>query len=102
VGVHALSHMRLSNSMALFHPFWFANDLHIAPSTRCSLSRPYSSSDCCFAGAVIASSFSGRCCPDCRILVKGDNDPAGGVYDWLLCTYPGFRSFVIPPSSISL
>jgi hypothetical protein len=71
VGVHALSHMRLSNSMALFHPFWFANDLHIAPINPLFFITPYSSSDCCFAGAVIASSFSGRCCPDCRIFGQG-------------------------------
>ena len=90
-GVRPLSYMRLGNGMALFHPFWFANNLRINPidplffvaplllfgllSRRC-VNRPVVFLT---ALALVATFF-----------VKGDNDPVGGVYDWFFVHLPGF------------
>ncbi len=97
VGVHALSHMTLSNSIALFHPFWFANDLRIA-----SINPLFFITPLLFFGLLLRRSservvlFLVVVALVAAFLVKGDNDPAGGVYDWLFMHLPGFSFFRDP------
>lgn len=92
-GVHALSFMNLSNGLALFHPFWFANNAQIAPINPlffvvpllifALLFQPYNRTVLFLCTVVLIAVF----------LVKGDNDPAGIVFDWLFVHWPGFSLF---------
>jgi len=96
-GVHPLSHMQLDNSLALFHPFWFANDVRIAPINPLFfiapllifgtlLRRRYNRPVLFLITVALIAAF----------LVKGDNDPAGRIYDWLFAHLPGFSYFRDP------
>lgn len=96
-GVRLLSHMQLSNGLSLFHPFWFINNLHIAPINPLFfispllifgllLRRRYDRQVLFLSIVALIAVF----------LVKGDNDPAGGIYDWLFVHLPGFSYFRDP------
>ncbi len=93
-GLHALSLVSLSDALALFHPFWFANDVRIAPVNPlffimpllifALLWRRYWDKPVLFLSAVALVAV---------FLVKGDNEPFGAVYDWLFVHLPGFFLF---------
>ncbi len=96
-GVRPLSHMRLSNSLSLFHPFWFANDLRIAPINPLFFIAPL-----LLFGLLLGRNrdqfvlFLVTVALVAAFLVKGDNEPAGGIYDWLFVHLPGFSFFRDP------
>ncbi len=96
-GVHGLSIMQLSNALALFHSFWFANNVHIYPINPLFflapllifsvLTRRRIDQDVVFwvVIALLAVFF-----------VKGDNEPGGAIYDWVFVHVPGFSYFRDP------
>jgi hypothetical protein len=94
VGIHALSLMHLSNGLLLFHPFWFANDQHLAPINPLFFVLPMlvfgpmlrHRSDTLVMFLLNAALIA-------AFLVKGDNEPAGDIYDWLFVHLPGFSLF---------
>jgi len=92
--VQSLSLVRLSNALSLFHPFWFANDVRVAPINPLFFTIPFlvfvpllwrrrDNSVLFLTTLALISMF----------LVKGDNGPAGGGYDWLFVHMPGFFVF---------
>ncbi len=92
--LHALSLVNLSDALALFHPFWFANDVRIAPINPLFFLVPllvfvlllrsrYDKPVLFLATIALVATF----------LVKGDNAPYGIVYDWLFVHTPGFSLF---------
>ncbi len=94
VGLRALSQAHIDNGLSLFHPFWFANDQRIAPINPLFfivpllifpllLRRRHDLMVLLLLVVALAAAF----------LTKGDNDPAGGVYDWLFIHAPGFSLF---------
>ena len=93
-GVHALSLMQLGNSLSLFHPFWFAKTVRISPINPLFFGLPL-----LIFGVLLRNI---RAWPElflmtialiAAFLVKGDNNPAGGIYDWLFVHLPGFSYF---------
>ncbi len=95
-GVNALSLMNLSNGLALFHPFWFANNVHVSTINPlfflvplplfALLLRHYDRTVLFLVAVALLAVF----------LVKGDNAPAGVVYEWLFLHLPGFSLFRDP------
>lgn len=96
-GILPLSHMQIDNGLALFHPFWFANDLHIYPINpffwcvpllifALLLRRRYDRQVQFLVALSLLAIF----------LVKGANGPANGIYPWLFTHLPGFSTFRDP------
>lgn len=96
-GVLPLSHMQIDNGLALFHPFWFANNLRIYPINpffwcipllifALLLRRRYDRQVLFLLSLSLLAIF----------LVKGANGPADGVYPWLFTHLPGFSTFRDP------
>ncbi len=93
-GVRALSQMHIANGLSLFHPFWYANDQRVAPVNPVFYIVPL------LTGALLLRRrhdttvlFLMMVALIAVFLVKGDNDPAGGIYDWLFTHLPGFLLF---------
>jgi len=92
--VAPLSLMHLSNGIALFHPFWFANNLSLAPINPLFFVVPvlvfgvllYRHRDRRVLFLTVVALLA-------IFLVKGDNEPAGSIYDWLFLHFPGFSLF---------
>ncbi len=94
--VQALSHMQLSDSLAIFHPFWFTNNgrIHsidplffVAPFIIVLTLRRSRGRHVFFLTVVaLAATF----------LLKGTNEPAGIVYQWLFTHWPGYSYFRDP------
>ncbi len=92
--VAPLSLMHLSNGIALFHPFWFANNLSLAP-----INPLFFAMSLLVFGMLLSHDRDRRVLFLAVVallaifLVKGDNEPAGRMYDWLFLHFPGFSLF---------
>jgi hypothetical protein len=96
-GVQALSFVHVSQGLALFHPYWFANDLRLNPIDPLFFLAPlaifalmlirWRNRQVLFVLALAVISI---------FLVKGMSDPAGGIYEWLFVHYPGFSYYRDP------
>lgn len=94
VNLRALSLVNLSDGLASFHPFWFANDVRVAPINPLFFLIPllvfapllwgrYDKATLYLSTLALIATF----------LVKGDNAPFGVVYDWLFVHLTGFSLF---------
>ena len=92
--LRALNLVNLSDGLASFHPFWFANDVRIAPINPLFflvpllvftplLWRRYDKAALYLSSLALIAT----------LLVKGDNAPFGVVYDWLFVHLTGFSLF---------
>ncbi len=96
-GVQALSFIHVSQALALFHPYWFANDLRLYPIEPLFFLMPLA----VFALLLVRQKdrhllFVLVLAVVSIFLVKGSNDPAGGLYDWMFTRFPGFSYYRDP------
>jgi len=97
--VHVLSYMHLSHAFALFHPFWYQNNISPQPIEvspvyfllplpifAVFLRRRLTFMELfLFALALLSILF-----------VKGSSAPAGGIYEWMFTHFIGFSLFRDP------
>lgn len=94
--VHPLSQANVSNALALFQPFWFANDAHVYPINPLFFITPLIIFSLLRRRHDMLVLFLAAIALIAAFFVKGDNEPAGMVYDWLFVHLPGFSLFRDP------
>lgn len=97
--VYRLSYMQLSHGFTLFHPFWYQD----TGTPRVDTAGPLFYALPIIVFAVLLARritfvdlFLGVVAIVAIFLVKGDNPPAGNIYNWLFAHLPGFNMYRDP------